>query len=724
MTTLIHLLILIGVVILMPFKSRAATSAIEIHDKNYNLSFSQLAQLQVEIATGSKVPLHRAPAIASVITSADIEKMGARNLFDILERVPGVHVQPSAVSRMDPIFSVRGIHTGLNPQVLLLLDGIPVSSTAGGGARPVNFRFPAANIERIEVIRGPGSAIYGADAYAGVINIIPKSAETYEGFFSGLRVGSFGSEDFWLMSGAKVNDWSTLVNFSYQESDGDEGRVIDSDLQTTLDEGFGTQASLAPDALNTAYEMYDFHAQAENKSWNAFLWYRKSVSQMGAGGVQALDNKGRDTGELYMMSAQYGTSDWLPLWDFTARAAYYYYSSQAYFQLLPPGTVLPIGGDGNLNFINPVGVSMFSDGVIGKPGATLREPQISLVSVFSGLDNHRARFELGAKYQSVHTRETKNFGPGVIVDVPPASDGVFITDGQLTDVSNSPFIFLPSSSREIFYFSFQDEWTLSPKWHAVAGVRYDDYSDFGHTINPRMALVWDASEELTAKCLYGSAFRPPSIGEFGFINNPVSIGNPALEPETIDTWELGIDYHFGEYVQTRLNFYHYLAQGMIEFVPNENSTSSTAQNARDQKGYGIESELIWTPSSILEINATFAWQKSEDKRTGEPIADAPGKQFGLAANWAFNHNWFFYSHINHISDRKRSVGDTRDRVEDYSQVTFRLKKQQLVSRVDASLTIRNAFDEDVREPSNSFIKNDFPMEGRSFWLEVEYKGDL
>ena len=106
----------------------------------YNLSLAELGQVEISIATGNSTPLDKAPATASVIYAAEIEAMGARNLNEVLEAVPGLHVSLSTLSRLDSVYSIRGIHTGFNPQVLLLMNGVPVQSSLQGG-RPSLFRL-------------------------------------------------------------------------------------------------------------------------------------------------------------------------------------------------------------------------------------------------------------------------------------------------------------------------------------------------------------------------------------------------------------------------------------------------------------------------------------------------------------------------------------------------------------------------------------------------------
>src|SRR5674476_488408 len=122
----------------------------------------------VTIASGSRQPIARAPSVATVITAEDIAAIGAADIDEVLETVPGIHVSRSPIG-YNPIYTIRGISTQYNPQVLMLVNGIPVTAAYVGDRSQIWAGMPVANIARIEVIRGPGSALYGADAFAGVI---------------------------------------------------------------------------------------------------------------------------------------------------------------------------------------------------------------------------------------------------------------------------------------------------------------------------------------------------------------------------------------------------------------------------------------------------------------------------------------------------------------------------------------------------------------------------
>lgn len=682
----------------------------------YNLSLAELGQVQISIATGNSTSLDKAPATASVIYAAEIEAMGARNLDEILASVPGLHVSLSSLSRLDSVYSIRGVHTGFNAQVLLLLNGVPVQSTLQGG-HPTMFRLPSASIARVEIMRGPGSAVYGADAYAGVINVITKDATSINDTQVGARAGSFGSRELWLQSATHWNDVGVALNLAYQETDGDNSRSVAADFQTSLDSALKTNASRAPSALSTRYQVFDAHLALSSDRWQVNLWnWLSTDAGVGAGAAQALDPDGHDDNHLMMADATYRFNS-PEAWDNSVRASHVYSDHATEFTLLPAGTKLPIGKDGNINFASPVGLVSFPDGLKGNPGQITKDSQLEFVSIYSGWDSHRMRFSLGSRYQSFDGNETKNFGPGVLDKIPLPS----VVDGTLTDVDNTPNIYLGNGTRTIRFFSAQDEWQLHKNLALTAGVRYDDYSDFGSATNPRLALVWATSENLTTKLLYGSAFRAPSFSELYFKNNPVSLGNPNLKPERIDTLELAFNYRFNPNLQTTLTLFSYEAKEMIDFVADANAPTKTAQNIRDQDGDGFELEFSWKPAPQLRLSSSYSSQDATDAKTHALVPDAPRRQVKFNADWEFYHNWYFNTQLDRVSDRPRVITDTRAPVDDYTWINVTLRAKDILPSLDVSLAVRNATDADAREPSSGRIAEDYRLEARSAWMELRYK---
>jgi outer membrane receptor protein involved in Fe transport len=701
-----------------------------------DLAFTYGGEEFLSIATGRQQPVSKAPAVATVITADEIREMGASNLDQVLESVPGLHVSLSSI-RFSPLYSIRGIHTDSNPQVLMLVNGVPLTQVFFGDRGP-NSTLPVASIERVEIIRGPGSAVYGADAFAGVINVITKSAADIDGTEGGVRIGSFNTQELWLLHGGKWGAFDVAFSLEASTTDGDDDRIVESDAQSFFDSIFepiyGTSASLAPGPVDTREKRVDTRLELSREQWTFRLWNRRqSDVGVGPGLAQALDPEGEGETDNYLADITYHDPDVKKHWELMARASYMDINSQSRQTLFPAGTILPIGTTGALSGnIDPIGgiPVLFPDGLIGNPEVYEQHARFDLSAFYSGFENHHLRLAGGIHQVELDPRESKNFGPGVInvatLNLPPLPPTSI--DGDLNDVTGTPNIYIRSEERTVYYASLQDEWSLAPDWELTAGVRYDHYSDFGSTVNPRLALVWNTRHDLTTKFLYGRAFRAPSFAELYDINNPVILGNEDLEPEIINTGELAFDYRPTFDLRTGLNLFAYQIDDLIRFMPDPGGTS-TAQNTDGQKGYGFELEFEWELSKQFSLSGNYAFQHSIDKETDSPVPNAPKQQLYLYGKWRFQPNWLLATQIKWIGDRHRAENDPRSDISDYTLVDLGVRSTKGLDKWELALGVRNLFDKDASEPSpyepglpaGSFIPDDYPLAGRSFYAEAQYR---
>lgn len=689
------------------------------------MSLEDLANLEVKLATGTARPLRTAPAVATVITAEDIERIGATTLEEALETVPGLHVVPSPTALLSPIYSIRGIHTDLNPQVLLLLDGIPLTSP-NNGARTFNMLMPVAKISRIEVIRGPGSAVHGADAFAGTINVITDNASGRFENQAGVRAGSFDTYDAWLRYRGSQQGWEITTTIEYQESAGDSDRMIDSDTQTIFDNIFGTNASLAgKDPLDTDYKTLDTMLSLTKKNWTIYFWSMlKDDVGPGAGAANAIAPGNDLDSNQFLAHLRYKNDTLADSWKFRLDLAYLYNKGDNFFQLFPAGSLLPIGTDGNIGTKPLAGLVLFSDGSFGNPIVINQTTSLDLESVYNRIADHRLRIGLGIKHQVEENEQYKNNGPGVldsttIILAPPPA--INIQGPGLTDFTNTDFIWLADQNRTVLYGSLQDEWSLTANWTLTAGIRYDHYSDFGNTVNPRAALVWETRYDLTTKLMYGRAFRPPSFAEQYAKHNPSTLGNKDLDPETIDVYELAIDYQPRENLRLALNLFQYDIHDLIVYVLDPPPlTTTSAQNARNQEGRGFEFETDWLLTDTLRLQGNFAYQRAENANNGEVVANVPELQAYASLHWTFLPSWSLDGQYFWIAGRHRAATDPRPDIKDYGITNLTLRRSNFAGHWEAVLAARNLFDENVREPGAASIPNDYPMEGQSLWAELRY----
>jgi len=659
-------------------------------------------------ATGSLKPVHLAPSVATVITAEDIEIMGAATLDEALETVPGLHVYPNGTSLMQPNWSIRGIQTGLNPQVLLLVNGISVAQTMNG-CRPYGLRMPVSMISRIEVVRGPGSAVYGADAFAGIINVITKDGHEVGGTKGGVRYGSFETSDVWVQHGGNYRGWDLVLGLDWQKTDGDDDRIVDQD-------GFATGVlslplgppSLAPGPLDTHFESVDINFGLSKGHWTFHAYSTMIKAGMGHGGAQILSENSEISTNLVLGDITYDHENIIPDLDLTLKVYTYLGDTNNYFDFYPSTYA------GDYPDFPPYNLPGFHNW-IGNPGATEWNNGLETVVIYKGFTDHRLRLAVGIDNKDDDAYQKKNFGAGI------ADWG-----GPLVNISDSDIAYVQDQNRTIWHVTAQDELRLARHWELTAGVRYDHYSDFGGTTNPRAALVWETRPDLTTKLLYGRAFRAPSIGEQHYKNNPVTIGNPDIEPETINTYELAFDYQPTSRLRTMVNLFYYDAEGLIEYEP----ITYMAQNYKDQEGHGFELEADWQVTDTFTLKGNVAYQHSEDKDTGEIVPEAPELQFYVNAHWAFLPDWSLDAQYFWIGNRTREDIDPRPDIDDYSLVNLTLRRKNIFKNWEAAVLVRNLFDEDYREPSpyvapnpynpGWYIPHDYPMETRAIFGEIRF----
>lgn len=659
----------------------------------------------ISIATGSQQSLRRAPAVASVITAEDIALMGATDLDEVLETVPGIHVSRNAIAYA-PIYAIRGIGSAgpTNPQVLMLQNGIPMTTMYSGDKGNNRGKTPVENIARIEIIRGPGSALYGADAYSGVINIITKTATDAPGTNVGMRVGSFDTKAAWVQHGSKHGTLDVAAYLGVGSSEGFR-ETISRDAQTRNDTIFGTSVSRAPGAVSTGYDAIDGNLDLGFDKWRLHAGYvlRDNLGT-GAGAASALDPGSSVKSERIHTDLSWVDPQFSRDWAAGAMISYMYYSETAPngLVLLPAGVRLPTG--------------TFTDGMIGGPNRWEKQLRLSAFATYSGFAGHNVRVGVGHDDLDMYKATTfKNFL------LSPA--GVPSPTGPVIDYSSIQPHILPQR-RKVNYLYMQDEWRFARDWALTAGVRHDRYSDFGGTTNPRLALVWDAALDVTAKLLYGRAFRAPAFNEqYGI--NPVANGNPNLRPELINTLEAAVTWQARRDLQVNLNVFRYAMKDIIRAVPNAVAgTGSTYSNVGSQDGSGMELELEWDARRDLRLSGNYAYQRSIDGATNQDAGYAPRHQIYARADWRFASGWLLSPQVNWIAARKRAVGDSRPPVRDYTSADLTLRTNRGRDQWDFAASVRNLFNADIREPSLApglAIPSDLPMARRAFYLQAIYR---
>ncbi|MCH8619981.1 TonB-dependent receptor [Undibacterium sp. TS12] len=686
--------------ILLAF-SLTANARTQVNDEDDDLKAIYGDKLTVSIATGSQKPLRLAPAVTSVITAADIRAMGATDLDQVLESVAGMHVERIGVNSF-AAYVMRGIINELNSQILVLQNGVPMTVLLTGNRSRLWASYPLQHISRIEIIRGPGSALYGADAYSGVINIITKTANEIQGTAFGVRTGTFSSRDVWIQHGGKAGNVDVAAYLRVGRTAGNTD-VISTDAQSGLDRLFGTHASLAPGPINNGHDDMDANLDLSYEKWRmrTSLIIRDNIGT-GTGVSSALDPSGKLKSQRLTSDLSWSDGHVSQDWGLGFNISYMQYLQRlpVPLTLYPPGVTFPTGS--------------FPNGMIGSPNTSERQIRTSAYAVYSGWREHQLRVGVGHDDLDMYdTFEYKNF---LITPagLPQPAGAVQLYTGALA--------FLEPHKRKIDYVYIQDEWQLAPDWNLTAGLRHDRYSDVGSTSNPRMALVWEAAYNLTAKLMYGAAFRAPSFAELYSINNPAQRGNPTIQPETIKTLEAALIWQPRNDLQAKINVFQFRMKNLIRTVPNAiKGTGSSYANTNSQEGQGVETELNWQASRQLRLNGNYSYQRNTDQTTNQDAGYAPQHHLFARADWQFAQDWLLSPQLNWVAGRKRTVGDLRPPVADYKILDISLRTT--AGRWEVSGSVRNLLNADAREPSLApgSIPNDIPLPGRSFYLQLVYR---
>lgn len=690
-------------------------------DDTFDIFDGLLRRQTVNVAAGVKQEASNAPAVTTVITAQDIEAMGARTLTEVLETVPNLHISYDFFNYA-PMYVMRGIYSNFNPQILIMINGLPVKDLHSGNPSTRGVHFPVHSVQRVEIIRGPGSALYGADALAGIINIITKTPDDLKETEVGIRGGSFKTYGGWVTHGGKLQDFDFAAMVNYGSEDGHNELII-KDYQSTLDQRFKTNVSHAPTRPSLGRDTLDMRLEASKTSEKTGSW-RIEASQhqvfnagTGAGPAQAIDIVGKNKIDIKDFVLRWQSPLWEKSWRFDADLAF---TDRSWvsddMQLYPNGA---FGGQYPIGFNASAGIAE-------------RDLRFNFTSTYKGVENHLIRMGAGYVYGDQHEvwQKTNWLYPP---QHPPLPYG-----GRLVDISDTAFVFQAEEIRKNHYVFLQDAWHFKNDWELTLGGRFDSYSDFGNTFNLRGALVWQAQNNLTAKLLYGEAFRAPTFQELYNVYNPLALGNRGLQPETLKTWELAFDWRPYETLHTGLNFYTFDWKDAIAFLSSINATGNetqqggliarTAQNMKETiKGKGIEFEMRWKMTSRSSLLFNYALQRV--KQGSIDWGNYPQQDAYLRWDWLFYPDWYLNTQLNWISDRKRPFGDPRQQLKGYAALDLTLRYKNIKqSPWNIAVGVKNLLNQAMFEPTPGpdqagviRIPHDLPLAGRSWFAEIRYK---
>jgi outer membrane receptor for ferrienterochelin and colicins len=546
------------------------------------LSLQDLMAIEV-VATASKFPqsVREAPASITIVTAADIRTYGYRTLSEALRSVRGFY---TSYDRNYEYLGVRGFSRpgDYNTRVLLLVDGHRVNDVIYDmAAVGTDFVVDMSLIDRIEVIRGPGSSLYGTNALFGVVNVITRTGAGRPGVQVEARGGTLDTGLASASYGRLFGDGrEVLVSGSTYRSGGQQRLRYPEFADVVPD---GEVADLDHDA---AHRMFASLSAGRFSLRAAVVSRTKHVPTAAFGAVFGDDRFVTTDSRAFLNGVYDG-----PIgrgWMATARMAYDYYA---------------YAGDYPFDY-GDAGVQVFADAshahsltgeLTARRRVGTRHYLATGVEVHWQVDNHQSAGDV--------------FGETLNINVPGTTVGVYA----------------------------QDEFRPAPWLLVNAGVRLDRFSSYGSHVTPRAGLVLLPRPQTAFKLLYGAAFRAPNAYERFYFTAQREAGD-TLEPEQIKSAEIVWEETLSKNWRASVSAFQYRVEGLIEqreSPPVDGDLLFVNAGAGDATGLEAEVEARFDNGLAARFSHTYA--RVVDRDTGAAVSNSPrhlskaGVQVPLAA---------------------------------------------------------------------------------------------
>lgn len=630
------------------------------------LPLEQLLTLEVSTASKFAQPLREAPSAVTVITAADIRAYGYRTLADILRSVPGLYITDD---RNYSYVGARGFARpgDYNTRVLLLVDGYRVNEGIYDGAYvDTSFIVDVGLIERVEFAPGPGSAIYGGNAFFGVVNVITRNGKEMDGGELVAAAGSYDSYGGRVSYGQRsAAGLDVLVSASGYASEGEDLYFPEFDDPVSNN---GVAVNLDGDRSQRffgklAWQEFTFETGYSSRTKDIpTASYFQVFNQPGS----------RTTDDQYFASLRYERALAATL-DLQAMA---YYGQYEYYGQYMYGTANQDGGHG------------------AWWGTELR----LLSKAFAG-----HKLLVGGEFRHDLRRDQENY------DTNPFT--AYLWDNR---------------SKQGYAVYAQDEWSVTASTIVNLGVRHDGSDEDESSTNPRLALIQKFGDKTTAKLLYGTAFRSPNAYEKYYVTDSGNYKqNPNLGPEDIKTAELVLEHYLDNDFRVTGSVFSYRIDNLISLTLDSSDGLLVFENLGEVSTRGVElqAERVWAGGARLR--ASYSRQQAEDEGTGQWLPNSPDHLAKLNLTVPLAPKWFAGVEWQYVSERLAPAGA---RVDAYSVTNLTLRADQLVKNLEIAATAFNLFDADYADPASEEHADilgrqlvQIPQNGRNVRLKLTYR---
>jgi outer membrane receptor for ferrienterochelin and colicin len=661
-----NLIISFGVILCLrlPFAVAATSDMVSADLKK--LSIEQLMEVEVDTVYGAsryEQKVSDAPSSVSIVTAEQIRKFGYRTLADILRSVRGFYVTND---RNYSYVGVRGFGrpSDYNSRVLIMVDGHRLNDNLYGGAYVGEDTVIDVDlIDRVEIIRGPSSSLYGNNAFFAVINMITRKGEDLQGVEA---------------SAATASDDRYKGRMSY-------GNLFSNGFQVLLSgSGFDSDGQ---DALY--YKEYDDpatnHGITRHTDYeNGFNFFSSiSYGDFNLQGAFTSREKGIPTGS-------YGTDFNDP--DNSTRDKYGYVDLK-YEKTFDNG--LGVVSRAYYNYVGYKGLFLYSGTVNNDSG---RGDQWGLDLMFKKTVMGKHTIIVGSEFEDNLRLDQKNY------DEQPYQ--LYLDDRR--------------SSWKLALYA-QDEFAVCKVLTLNLGLRWDYYNTFGSTVNPRFAVIYKPFEKTVFKFVYGEAFRAPNAYELYYNDsNKTTKANLDLKPESIRTYELIYEQYLNKHLHGTLSLFHYDIDNLISQVEDANDSLLVYKNIDKSESNGVDLELAGKWENGVEVGGSYSYQYSKDISTGQMLSNSPMHLAKINVVIPLLPEKIF-SGIELQYTGKRKTLNYED-AGGYVLANITLFGKSLLKNLDVSASIYNLLDKKYGDPGSSEHRQDIiAQDGRTFRVKLTYK---
>jgi iron complex outermembrane receptor protein len=598
-----------------------------------------------------------APASVTVFTADDIDRYGWRTLSDVLNAVRGFYI---STDRAYDYMGTRGFSRpgDYNSRLLVLVDGHRTNesvyeSAYSGYEALVDVRL----IDRVEVIRGPSSSLYGTSAFFGVVNIVTKRGRDFDGARAWGEVASFGTLSGAAAAGGRWGGVELLAGGRYLERDGEDLYFPEyDDPQTNDGIETGTDAE---------------------EAGNVF-------AKLSAGGLTV--EGGYSSRWKHLPAAPYGV-------DFNS----------------PVTRVLDRRGFARVQYDADLG----AEGRLSVAGA-FDAYQYEGFYPYDDVVNHD---DTDGRWWTGEAQYTRRIGAANRLVL--GGQYRLVAEGAQRNEDQDPYFlyFADSTTTDTWGVFAQDELRLGALL-LNAGLRYDHFETFGGTLNPRLAVIVAAGPSTTLKALYGRAFRAPNNYELYYNDGFFQKGNPDLEPERIATYEFLAEQFFARRLRAVAAVYQYDIDALISETVDPDDGLLVFRNLDEVRGRGLELELEADAGRVMAA-ASYAYQKAWDPVGGDELSNSPRHLAKFRGSGELDPGRLFAAvEVLLTSDRLAVDGST---VDGAVPVNLTITAREYLPGLRLAAGVYNLFDADYADPvSAAYVPTQIRRAPRTLRAEVSW----